>query len=449
MCDNADDGSVSGKRKRIKGPLHEEECTEIGALPSMDALPVDLGLDWVGEEARSLLTSAYTDHCDHCVGAPPLTPDHDKSLKAREATFAGVQAGEGGSNDVYALGSLLVCRSFCFREEWRKCLRAVDLALIRAGPVVWGKFFRPFEALASSKLASVEVEGGSGGGKEDRATGKKAQQKAQQKAQPAFFGGGRAIPVVEDLTPEAFKAEHLTKAPVVMRVKDVNLTQDILRKRGAERLVPVETCNVADKKRSYLTDSWDREVMSLEQYYEDYVEKDSCEGRSGYLAQWPLLEQISFPVPDVEEFCIQSGVDDAAPEGCEKEERSLKSVWVGSNTISPLHHDPYENWIVQCWGRKYFRLYDFKDSDCVYPMEGKRCNTSSVEDPLEPDLKKHGLMEGVEYWEFVLEEGDALYIPRHWWHYVRGVGGGGSVSFWWGARMAAMKKGGGEWMSIY
>lgn len=340
-------------------------------------------------------------------------------------------------------------------------------------------------------MASVEVGGGSGGGNEggkgERATGKKAQQKAQQKAQPAFFGGGRAIPVVEDLTPEAFKAEHLTKAPVVMRVKDVNLTEDILRKRGAERLVPVETCNVADKKRSYLTGSWDREVMrwvrneersdedvnlyeivafefitfefilshtahfvgSLEQYYEDYVEKDSCEGRSGYLAQWPLLEQISFPVPDVEEFCIQSGVDDAAPEGCEKEERSLKSVWVGSNTISPLHHDPYENWIVQCWGRKYFRLYDFKDSDCVYPMEGERCNTSSVEDPLEPDLKKHGLMEGVEYWEFVLEEGDAMYIPRHWWHYVRGVGGGGSVSFWWGARMAAMKKGEGEWMSNY
>lgn len=141
--------------QRTKGPLHEEECTEIGALPSMDALPVDLGLDWVGEEARSLLTSAYIDHCDHCVGAPSLTPDHDKSLKAREATFAGVQAGEGGSNDVYALGSLLVCRSFCFREEWRECLRAVDLALIRAGPVVWGKFFRPFEG----ELVSVSSVG--------------------------------------------------------------------------------------------------------------------------------------------------------------------------------------------------------------------------------------------------------------------------------------------------
>ena len=85
------------------------------------------------------------------------------------------------------------------------------------------------------------------------------------------------------------------------------------------------------------------------------MEKDSTNGRSGYLAQWPLLEQISFPVPDVERFCIHSKTDDEAPEGCEKEEGSLKSVWVGANTISPLHHDPYENWIVQCWGRKYFR----------------------------------------------------------------------------------------------
>ena len=95
------------------------------------------------------------------------------------------------------------------------------------------------------------------------------------------------------------------------------------------------------------------------------------------------------------------------------------------------------------------RLYDFKDTSSVYPMSGARCNTSAVEDPLKPDVVKHPLMKDVTYWECILEEGEALYIPRHWWHYVRGVGGGGSVSFWWGARMAAIKEEGGAWASVY
>ena len=32
----------------------------------------------------------------------------------------------------------------------------------------------------------------------------------------------------------------------------------------------------------------------------------------------------------------------------------------------------------------------------------------------------------------VLKEGECLYIPVGWWHYVRGLKAGISVSFWWG-----------------
>jgi lysine-specific demethylase 8 len=37
-----------------------------------------------------------------------------------------------------------------------------------------------------------------------------------------------------------------------------------------------------------------------------------------------------------------------------------------------------------------------------------------------------------EYVETVLHEGECLYIPVGWWHYVRGLQAGISVSFWWG-----------------
>lgn len=36
-----------------------------------------------------------------------------------------------------------------------------------------------------------------------------------------------------------------------------------------------------------------------------------------------------------------------------------------------------------------------------------------------------------EYVETVLKEGECLYIPVGWWHYVRGLKAGVSVSFWW------------------
>ena len=37
----------------------------------------------------------------------------------------------------------------------------------------------------------------------------------------------------------------------------------------------------------------------------------------------------------------------------------------------------------------------------------------------------------IPYVECILEEGDTLYIPIGWWHYVRGLSVSFSVSFWW------------------
>jgi ribosomal protein L16 Arg81 hydroxylase len=42
-----------------------------------------------------------------------------------------------------------------------------------------------------------------------------------------------------------------------------------------------------------------------------------------------------------------------------------------------------------------------------------------------------GELEGVEYWECILEPGDTLVIPIGWWHYVRSLSVSFSVSFWW------------------
>ncbi|KAJ0083634.1 hypothetical protein Patl1_29817 [Pistacia atlantica] len=40
---------------------------------------------------------------------------------------------------------------------------------------------------------------------------------------------------------------------------------------------------------------------------------------------------------------------------------------------------------------------------------------------------------GLEFFDCILNEGEMIYIPPKWWHYVRSLSISLSVSFWWGS----------------
>lgn len=174
----------------------------------------------------------------------------------------------------------------------------------------------------------------------------------------------------------------------------------------------------------YLASDWKQELMTLSQFLERSVGHSDAQATSRpYLAQHPLFEQI----PELQ-------ADIAIPDYCSVGGGDLQSInaWLGpAGTITPLHHDPHHNFLAQVVGRKYVRLYSPEASQRLYPYtEQMLCNSSQV-NLTSVDLVAFPEFVKATFIDCILEEGQMLYIPPKWWHYVQSLTPSFSVSFWW------------------
>ena len=70
---------------------------------------------------------------------------------------------------------------------------------------------------------------------------------------------------------------------------------------------------------------------------------------------------------------------------------------------------------MQIYGRKEFILFPPEQEPYLYPS-AEKLNLSTVNDVDRPDLERFPLFAKANASRFVLEQGELLFIPSHWWH---------------------------------
>ncbi|KAL3421176.1 Cupin domain-containing protein [Phlyctema vagabunda] len=288
-------------------------------------------------------------------------------------------------------------------------------------------------------------------------------------AQPSFeaFEKHMNQPRSNDLGPEPLIITDTLEGWPAREERSWNRPSYLMSKTiGGRRLVLIET------GRSYVDDGWGQKIITFREFMEEHIHlgqksqhdiesKDvACPrihiSRTGYLAQHDLFAQIpslrnDIAIPD---YCFTSPPPPHHSSPLAEKhsqipllDEPLLNAWFGpAGTISPLHTDPYHNILAQVVGRKYIRLYAPRQSERLYARGVEdggvdMGNTSEVdigvlagfdgsyEEQRDARLK-FPLFSEAEYVDCILNEGECLYIPVGWWHYVRSLSVSFSVSFW-------------------
>lgn len=322
----------------------------------------------------------------------------------------------------------------------KDCLRKLDEAVLMGGPL--------FRRAVDAKIEAL------GGYSSSFHTRKKQKKKAEceelvgtnnRTRQLLPFGSmsppGKRLSVENLLPLEDFLVAYMGKKPCIINGITQNWPANekwksitYFKQRFGFRTVPVEV------GKHYLASDWHQDLMTLSEFTDAYlldkINDQECtstnptkelRGQSnqqgkkiGYLAQHSLFDQI----PELKE-------DIVIPDYCSLGNGKVETInaWLGpAGTVTPLHHDPHHNIFTQVYGRKYVRLYSPECSKILSPFDdGLRENSSQIDLDVEEDRR----LNGVEYFDCVLEAGQALYMPPKWWHYVKALSTSLSISFWW------------------
>ncbi|XP_004296345.1 PREDICTED: putative lysine-specific demethylase JMJD5 [Fragaria vesca subsp. vesca] len=347
---------------------------------------------------------------------------------AREMAWEQLHSGPWHSvlpvwRDAYAMACLHVAKLHFAAGEFSDALRALDMGLLMGGPLFKSDLHSAVSKVSAKSRARVSEENGPNLDRRLVRDDLKASEMVG--VLPPKSLSCKMVVKKSGLSLEGFLREHfLPGSPVILtdcmghwpaRTKWNDM--DYLLRVAGDRTVPVEV------GKNYLYPEWKQELITFSQFLERIRGTDSSSGVPTYLAQHSLFDQINELREDIciPDYCCAGG----------GELRSTNAWFGPAGTITPLHHDPHHNVFAQVVGKKYIRLYRASLSEELYPhTETMLCNSSQV-DLDNIDEKEFPKVQDLEFLDCILEEGDMLYIPPKWWHYVRSLTTSMSVSFWW------------------
>ena len=221
-----------------------------------------------------------------------------------------------------------------------------------------------------------------------------------------------------------------TSLPAITQwFKSPTLNTSYLRTHGRDAIVPLELTTTEEPSfRAF------HAPFSL---FLDWI--DTPTPLTLYLAQCQLLDlppilRADFPTPLLVSRAGKGDVYDT-------------NVWIGHPpTYTPLHRDPNPNLFVQMAGEKVVRLLGPREGQAVFAEVrgrlGKRGDSAAAAFRGEEMMqgRERALLDEMVWggasggFEARLAAGDGLFIPKGWWHSIKGVGEGvtGSVSsFFW------------------
>jgi len=113
-------------------------------------------------------------------------------------------------------------------------------------------------------------------------------------------------------------------------------------------------------------------------------------------------------------------------------------IWISNATRAQTHNDQDHNIACVVAGRRTFTLFPPEQVANLYigPMDhtpsGRAISLASLE---EPDFERFPrLREAIAHAQVVeMEPGDALYVPKYWWHHVQSHAAFNVlINYWWG-----------------
>ncbi|KAL5130115.1 Lysine-specific demethylase JMJ30 [Glycine soja] len=409
---------------------------------------------------------------------------------AREMAWEQLHSGPWHSvlpvwRDAYSMACLHVARHHYGNGEFLDALRVLDLGIIMGGTLLRKDLDSAIEKVSEQTRRSVRVS--DLGNSEHRLVDREFDMAEVLQLLPVKSLSTKLVVKKSALSLEKFLKDHyLSGCPVIISdcmshwpAKMKWNDEDYLLRVAGDRTVPVEV------GKNYLCTEWKQELITFSEFLQR-IKSDSCSpGGPTYLAQHPLFDQINELRKDIfiPDYCFTGG----------GELRSLNAWFGPAGTVTPLHHDPHHNILAQVTqlyrtglsfttsinspppphtknsfyvplavsycphllstvtptfcspitepiagmallvvvGKKYIRLYSSSLSEELSPHSGTMLHNSSQVDLDDMDEKKFPKVQDLEFVDCILEEGEMLYIPPKWWHYVRSLTTSFSVSFWW------------------